>query len=119
MLRDSKGFTLIELIVVIVIVAVLAAVAVPLMTGNVDRARRSEAVAGCGTIRTAARLWQVENTGVPTLAQALTAAGMATTDLNGRFYTGANYSMNGAVITAVAAPGTVTMDINTGVITGS
>jgi prepilin-type N-terminal cleavage/methylation domain-containing protein len=121
MLRNKKGFTLVELIVVVVIIAVLAAVAAPLMTGNVNRARRSEAVAGCGTLRTAARLWQVENGAgaIPTMAQALNAAGMVQTDLNGSFYTGANYSIAATgVITAVGAPGTVTLNLVDGTVTG-
>ncbi|MCF7854681.1 MAG: prepilin-type N-terminal cleavage/methylation domain-containing protein [Candidatus Pacebacteria bacterium] len=47
----KKTFTLIELMVVAIIVAILAAVAIPLMTGNVQRAIITEAEAALGTIR--------------------------------------------------------------------
>ena len=44
-LRSNRDFTLIELLVVVIIVAVLAAVGVPLLSANVERARASEAEA--------------------------------------------------------------------------
>ena len=49
MLRVKRGqaaFTLIELLVVVIIVAILAAVGIPLLSGNIERARASEADAG-------------------------------------------------------------------------
>lgn len=58
---QEKGFTLIELLVVVIIVAVLAAVAVPLLSGNITRARSSEAEATLGTIRTAMRAYYAEH----------------------------------------------------------
>ena len=36
--KSKKGFTLVEIIVVLVIIAVLAAIAIPAMTGWIDRA---------------------------------------------------------------------------------
>ena len=53
MRRNSKGFTLMELMVVIVIVAILAAVAVPLYINYVRDAQRTEARGAIAAIVTA------------------------------------------------------------------
>ena len=39
-LKDKKGFTLVELIVVLVILAILAALLIPALTGYIDKANR-------------------------------------------------------------------------------
>ena len=100
--KKQGGFTLIELLVVVIIVAVLAAVGIPLLSGNVARARASEAEAGLGTIRTSmrARLAEVGTfTAVPTFAQ----IGLTTTagnnqggDLDGRFFDDDAYTIASA-----------------------
>src|SRR3989338_4199751 len=59
-MRKNAAFTLIELLVVVIIVAVLAAVGIPLMAGQISRARASEAEAGLGTVRTALRSYFAE-----------------------------------------------------------
>jgi len=51
--RQSKGFTLMELMVVIVIVAILAAVAVPLYVNYVRDAQNTEAKGAIGAVITA------------------------------------------------------------------
>lgn len=38
-LKDKKGFTLVELIVVLVILAILAALLVPALTGYIDKSK--------------------------------------------------------------------------------
>lgn len=53
MIRNAKGFTLMELMVVIVIVAILAAVAVPLYVNYVKDAQRTEAKGAIGAVITA------------------------------------------------------------------
>ena len=52
-LKNQKGFTLIELIVVVIIVGILASVAVPLYTGYIKRAKISEATSSVGAVKTA------------------------------------------------------------------
>jgi len=59
-MRNKKGFTLIELMVVVLIVAVLAAVLVPMFTARLEAARWSEGKAGAGTIATAIRAMYAE-----------------------------------------------------------
>ena len=95
---SRSGFTLIELLVVVIIVAVLAAVGLPLLTANVDRARLSEADAGLGTVRTALRAEKVEFGVYPTII-----AGNPETDLSdsfnvgdllGRFFDNADFIIN-------------------------
>ena len=44
-LKDKKGFTLVELIVVLVILAILAALLIPALTGYIDKAKEKKIVA--------------------------------------------------------------------------
>jgi prepilin-type N-terminal cleavage/methylation domain-containing protein len=48
-----EGFTLLEVLIVVIIVGVLAAVAMPLLTRQIERARATEAVHELGHIRNA------------------------------------------------------------------
>lgn len=92
MRRKEQGFTLIELIVVIIIVGILASVAVPMMTANVKRARTTEALAGLGAIRTAERLYALENNNKykeianTDWSSGTALPGIGANDLNGTFY---------------------------------
>jgi type IV pilus assembly protein PilA len=48
--KSEEGFTLVELVIVIAILAVLAALLVPRIMGNVEDAKRSQAIADARTI---------------------------------------------------------------------
>ncbi len=53
LLRNQKGFTLIEILVVVIIVAILAAIAVPIYMSYVEKARSAEAQTAISSIRKA------------------------------------------------------------------
>jgi len=44
-IKDKRGFTLVELIVVLVILAILAALLIPTLTGYIDRAKEKNVIA--------------------------------------------------------------------------
>ena len=98
----KKGFTLIELIIVIVIIGILAAIAAPMMSANVAKARRSEAVSIMGAIRTAERLYFVDATTYTNVGL----GNFGTTDplnmyitgndINGRYFNTACFEVTGA-----------------------
>ncbi len=125
--RRKAGFTLVELMVVAIIVAILAAVAIPLMTGNKDRAMATEGQAGCTTIATQLRMYWAEHGKAATAMSDL--VGIKTGDLNGTYFSDAGYSFthtaaDAYVITATGNGGdagtdTVVMTVASGKATWS
>ncbi len=113
-LRNSTaGFTLVELLIVVIIVAVLAAVGIPLMRGNVERAKLSEADAGLGTIRGALRVKTAELGKVPLTADMNTPDKMRAQlnlklgDLTGRYFEDNDYTYTGTQGDPTATPPTL------------
>ncbi|MCK4689094.1 MAG: prepilin-type N-terminal cleavage/methylation domain-containing protein [Candidatus Marinimicrobia bacterium] len=98
--KNQKGFTLVELMIVIVIVGILAAVAVPIYTANIKKAKMSECDAALGTIRTALRVYYATHD--PTPAYPIW-TGLVTADssgldideadLEGKYFTSTNYTL--------------------------
>lgn len=66
-LKDKKGFTLVELIVVLVILAILAALLVPALTGYIDKANKNKITSECRQIVVAAQTEVSEAYGKGTL----------------------------------------------------
>jgi type IV pilus assembly protein PilE len=59
-MKSEKGITLIELLVVIVIVGILAAIAIPVYTSYLQRARRADAKTALEQVRAVQEMWRAE-----------------------------------------------------------
>ncbi|MCL6471950.1 MAG: prepilin-type N-terminal cleavage/methylation domain-containing protein [Firmicutes bacterium] len=70
-LRNDKGFTLIELMVVILIIGILVAIAIPVFNTSRDSAYQRTCQANLRTIEGAASTYRADNGGVPTTVAAL------------------------------------------------
>jgi prepilin-type N-terminal cleavage/methylation domain-containing protein len=64
--RETKGFTLVEVLVVVVILAILAAIAVPIYLQYVESARAGEAQEAIGSVWAASKVYHAEHGSWPT-----------------------------------------------------
>ena len=72
-IRNTDGFTLIELMVVMVIIALLAALVAPKFFGHVDKALQQDAQAQIEMLGQALDLYRLENHKYPTTEEGLEA----------------------------------------------
>ena len=116
--NKKSGFTLVELMVVAIIVAILAAVAIPLMSGNKDRAAATEAQAGISTIYTAERVYMAENDAYVTAVSPVdtTLPGINDDDLQGKYFDHDDYDVD---VTGDKMTITATTDKDEGGVNGS
>ncbi len=101
-MKRNSGFSLVELMIVIVIIGVLAAVAVPIYSNNVMKAKMSEADAALGSIRTQLRVYYGENGDYPVAGSGSAVVAVATTwndinegELTGKYFNDASYTYYG------------------------
>ena len=112
LVKKTKGFTLIELIVVIAILGILAAVLIPRFTGFQERARRTQALVDAKQIATAIDAFQVESaTGA---WPAVTAAGDTSGDKTTVLTTAGLEPLPAGKTLAIAANGAFTYTVTIG-----
>ena len=70
-LRSTRGFTLLEIIVVVAIIAILAAYIAPKVAGRVDDARISKAKHDIRTLESSLELYKLDNFVYPSNEQGL------------------------------------------------
>jgi type IV pilus assembly protein PilA len=90
-LKNKKGFTLIELIVVIAILGILAAVLIPTISGYTDKANARAVEADARTIITAAAAAYAEDNLTPTEAEIAAITGLGVDDFE---YTGTDSTIS-------------------------
>ena len=79
-MKSNRGITLIELLIVIVIVGILAAIAVPVYTNYMQRARRADAKTALEQLRASQEMFRAERGSYSTnLVQLVTSWGVPAT----------------------------------------
>ncbi len=72
-IKNNRGFTLIELMVVVVILGILAGLIVPRIMSRPEQAKRTKARMQVESIATALKLYKLDNGSYPTTEQGLQA----------------------------------------------
>src|SRR5687768_12740703 len=101
--RRQSGFTLMELMIVLAIVAILLGVAIPAYTSQMQRSRRSDAIASLQDIQLQQERYRADNPTYATAVQ-LTAAGTTLPTSPYYTFTIANPTATGYTLTATPGP---------------
>ena len=100
-LKDQKGFTIVELLIVIVVIGILAAITIVAYTGIQNRAKNSTAQSAASTLAKKAEAYFAENSQYPNTADVITGTGAQ----NGVTTTSTStwYSAQGTAFTTTAS----------------
>ncbi len=101
--KSVKGITLIELLIVVAMVGILAAIASPIYTGYLTRARRADAKTALEQVRAAQEMWRAEK-GSYSISVAQLQNTMGAPDSTVGYYTWAFTAATSVGFTAVATP---------------
>lgn len=105
--RNNKGFTLLEIVIVLIIVGVLASVAMPALFSNVEKSRSSEALNTLGVIKRAVESCAAQFNGSTVTCNTWNALGMADPSWNAATNASANFTY--ALPAGLAANGSYTL----------
>jgi general secretion pathway protein G len=112
-LNNEKGFTLVELIVVVIIVGILASVAIPMLSGNIEKAKKSEAMAALGSYRTAFRMYYLQYSDYPSSKDQMNSF-IKSEDVDGKYFKSGDYTYASNVMTASNGGVTCSLDLYSG-----
>jgi prepilin-type N-terminal cleavage/methylation domain-containing protein len=82
MMKNAKGFTIVELLIVIVVIGVLAAITIVAYNGIQSRAKSSAAFSLAQNVRKAAELNLADSGTYPTITQMTSSSALAKFDAN-------------------------------------
>ena len=115
--RNSKGFTLTELIITVAIIGILAAIVVPMYTNHIRRARRSDAKVALEDVRAMEEQFRAERGAYTLNSQDLVSFGWPSNGGNAIDYDAGDYRItlqaHASGFLAEAAPRAGTRQFNT------
>lgn len=118
-MRQIKGFTLIELMIVVAIVAILAAIAIPTYQEQVRKGRRADAARAVGQLQLDLERWRGENPSYANCGGAGCGSGTYPVPPTSDHYTIAMAGQTAIAYTVTATPAGVQAGDRCGVLTAT